>query len=497
MALNNDAEFFLESSGEWETMNSDDSVNDASSNVEVVTVRPDVSSIDITTPKARPYKDVSFLRPKKYKSSTNLLPTLKTSSKTNPQSEFEIGNHPDSKGADVQIIPQKANNELLDGEKEEPNDGSLYGKYRDALVSGYEGELTENIGNNNEYINPVEESVRYNPPSFNDEEDNDDVEEAVYSNGDQKFHPKGKRIEEKYVKHNLREERLEGLRTNSFGTSGENEDYQTESDPENQSDSYDSPKYVDDYAAPKPYPDGRKPFRPSPLQNQASEDGGKYLPIRSGYYRGRDENLGSYSDYDYGEDERNNEPSAPRPTGAHFNPTSGLSFQQGKRGPNCSKNGKFARFPNSQKRPRFRGRYQEYPSTFRVEKYGRNPKTAYYDSHGKNAFHKNVGGPYPYAPGHGYSPQSQESPVRFSNGGIRLVEPPQRHNLPRHGRYPRYKKGLALPIRGPPRARGQKISYRHVIPHRDGFTKVVKRYKSFVDYTPKSYIGSGEPYPRP
>ncbi|XP_012250772.2 uncharacterized protein LOC105683053 [Athalia rosae] len=488
--------------GEWVTMASDDNTNDASSNVDVVTVRPDISNIDITTPIPRPYKDVSLLRPKKYQSQTSMVSTPKTTRHN------DFANYQDLKGADGQIVPQKANNGYNSAEvsdaKETMNDGSLYARYHNDLISGFEGEIAENTKNKeNEYFDPIEDSLRYNPPFFNDD-DNDDINSPVYSKKRKTHNPKGERIEEKYVKHNVREEQLEDLRTNSFETS-EEEDY-----PSNfgdQSSSYNPPRYnyQGDYRGAEP-----KPFKPSPevpLQNLQ-----QYPPGHTGHFRGgKKPNFQSfhsphnqfsdqeyrqgYSDYpaeDYSD--------YVEPDVKPYN-----TLPRGNRRPNSLQKYPFAKVPIRQRRPLTYGWNGKHPSTYvsggsHKTSAARFPTRTYLGSdYPRSAYSAEPDDEqpyYPYAPKHGYPPQNQELPGRFNSGGLQVVEPPQRpaHST-QYKKYPYYRKGRSSNFRNSrPFIRGQLIGYRQTIPQKNGFTKIIRKYKSFVDHTPKRYVTYGKPY---
>ncbi|XP_046606083.1 uncharacterized protein LOC124298299 isoform X1 [Neodiprion virginianus] len=425
--------------GEWEAMDSGESINEASSNVDMVTTHPDMSAIDITTPKSRTYKDISFLRPKKYNSATSsaTFSTDSASSKPDMYSDFGIR---DSKGAGIQILPQKVKSGYNEDDAEDtkiPNDGSLYEKYRDSLLSRFNSGLPE-TGNGgskeNEYYDPMAETMGYNPPSFDDADDEDVRGGRLYRPKDYNdfLHPKREMIEEKYVKHDVREERLEDVRTNSFGIPGGGDDYSSDSNPGLR----EPTKYVDDYAAPQ-------------IHKGNLEQGRKRHPYRGGY-------LGSnYFDY-----------------GTNRKPIYGHKQQQKKN-------------PTVGRRPPSYGRQRKYPSTSWI---GRSLGSSSQKTQYRDAYQRRPNSYHPYSSRPVYSARG-----RFGSGGIQVVQPPQRPPTHSHQqqRYPDHNiKGFA----NSPYAVGHRVTYKRHIPQKNGFTKIIKRYKSFVNHMPKKYVISGEPY---
>ncbi|XP_046735068.1 uncharacterized protein LOC124404754 isoform X2 [Diprion similis] len=425
--------------GEWEAMDSGESINEASSNVDMVTTHPDVSAIDITTPKSRAYKDISYLRPKKYNSASSSAASSATdSASSRPDIYNDFGIH-DSKGAGIQILPQKVNSGYNGGDAEDtkiPNDGSLYERYRDSLLSRFNSGLPD-IGNegskeNEQYYNPMAESMGYNPPSFDDADDEDVRAGRTYRPKDHNdFHPKREMIEEKYVKHDVREERLEDVRTNSFGVPGGGEDYSTDSNPG----LWKPTKYVDDYAAPQTHKGNLEQER-------------KRHPYRGGYLRSNYLNYGTNRKPIYGHKQTQKK-----------NPTVG-------------------------RRPSSYGRYRKYPlASSTGRSLGSGPQKTYHDSYQRrpNSYH-------PYSSIPVYSARG-----RFGSGGIQVVQPPQRlpTYLKQQKRYPDHKvKGFS----NSPYTVGHRITYKRHIPQENGFTKIIKRYKSVVNHMPKKYVVSGEPY---
>lgn len=423
--------FLSKNLGEWEAMqNPDDNSKEGSSNLDMVTVHPDVSDIDITTPKPRSYKDISSLRSKKYQS---FYP-----SKSRRQNELR---YEDSKAADIQIIPQTTRNRYYgENDSENPSDGSLYSRYHDTLVSGYTDELNSDKNMGDEYFDPMEEmegSMRYNPPSFNNDESDDNEANSPHPD-------KRKKVEETYVKHNVREELLEGVRSNSFRPQEDGEDYPEESS------FYNPPKHIDDYAAPiKPAQGPKnhyrkvKSFRQNPTQGNPFLQG---LVAKT-----------PYEDYDQKSPAELEDSSSP--TKPYNGPPRNNYVKQGQNHPK-----KF--HPGPRRPPSTYGRHRKFPSGV----YREYRSKSQHDSHHRVPY-QNVA----------------VFPVSSSSGGIRVVPPPRiRAPPPRHGKSPYYSNG----IRSSPYARSQRMIYRRTIPQKDGFTKIVKKYQSFSDHGPKIQIRS-------